>query len=640
MSESRLYVPIASRVFTRCREKYTRQLKKLNNPYVAIYIDRTFVPEQNEKNLADLKVNLEYLKNLGFDTLVWIQAFGFGIGLQGRDAECAAAFTRITDLDGRVCDDAMCPEDPAFMEYYRSLVQGVIRAGARRIMLDDDLCLSVRPGLGCSCERHLALLKERIGREITREELKNSLFIGEPTPLRKEWLALMGDTLKTFCRRIRAAADELDPEVEMGFCAGYTSWDLEGADALTLTSILAGKHKPFLRLTGAPYWVEQNRFPGQRMPQIVEFTRMQRQWCEQQDVEFFTENDSYPRPRYRVPAAIIETFDFCMSADSPAGQLKYLFDYYSAPGYEDGYLRAHERSRPVTEKVRALIGPMPAAGVYVHEEMRKAADMPFPAQPSPAFEVMQTAFSPAASLLSSCGVPTTYAPHAGPAAAFGDSGRTIPLTGRAGYILDYPAACAMKKRGVDVGLLSGIPAEIPLTEHFSAQDDFVLLDGCVRYSAPSRFHKCTLSSAAKVQSTFSQSDGSSIPASYTYENAAGQKFLVFLFDGIAVKSNSALSCSYYRQAQMAAACEWMGASLPAFSRKNPEFYLICKQDETRMAVAFCNFSLDYAENAVIELAVPCASAEFIGCTGRLEGNRVVIDHVPAWGFGAVLLSRV
>ena len=98
MSESRLYVPVASRVFTRFRDKYAEQLKQLDNPYVAIYIDRTFIPEQNEKNLADLKVNLEYLKNLGFDALVWIQAFGFGIGLQGMDAECAAAFTRITGV--------------------------------------------------------------------------------------------------------------------------------------------------------------------------------------------------------------------------------------------------------------------------------------------------------------------------------------------------------------------------------------------------------------------------------------------------------------------------------------------------------------------------------------------------------------
>lgn len=638
MPDPRLYVPLASRVFTRHREQYAEQLRRLNNPYVAIYIDRTFVPEQLEQSLADLKVNLDFLHAQGFDTLVWIQAFGFGIGLQGRDAECAAAFTRITGLDGRVCDDAMCPEDPAFMEYYLSLVQGVVRSGARRIMLDDDLCLSVRPGLGCSCDRHLALLKERTGREITRDMLKETLFTGEATDLRRQWLDLMGDTLKTFCRRVRAAADEINPEVEMGFCAGYTSWDIEGADALTLTKILAGKHKPFLRLTGAPYWVEQNRFPGQRMAQIVEFTRMQRQWCETEDAEIFTENDSYPRPRHRVPAAIIETFDFCMSADSPIGQLKYLFDYYSAPGYEDGYLRAHERSRALTDEIRDRIGPMPAAGIYVHEPMKKVSDITFPDTPSPAFEVMQTAFSPAANLLSSCGIATVYAPHTGVCAAFGDSGRTIPLTGHAGFILDYPAACAMMKRGVDVGLIEGVPAAVPLTEHFLSVNDSVLLDGCVRPSAPAHFHASTLAPGAEVQSTFSQPSGS-IPASYTYENAAGQKFLVFLFDGIAAKPNSALSCSYYRQAQILDFCRRMGAPLPAACLKNPEFYMICKQDDAQLAVAFCNFSLDYITDAAIELTGTFRSAEFLGCTGRLEDGRVILDHVPGWGFGAVILRR-
>jgi len=282
---------------------------------------------------------------------------------------------------------------------------------------------------------------------------------------------------------------------------------------------------------------------------------------------------------------------------------------------------------------------MPADGVYVHEEMRKVSDMPFPSRPSPAFEVMQTAFSPAASLMSSCGICVTYAPHQGVAAAFGDSGRTIPLSCRSGYILDYPAACAMQKRGVDVGLISGEPAAVPLTEYFVSADDFVLLDGCTRGSAPSCFHKCILSPGAKPESTFSQPDGSSIPASYSYENAAGQKFLVFLFDGIAAKSNSTLSCSYYRQEQIAAACEWMGAPLPALCRKNPGFYLICKQDELRLSIAFCNFSLDCIADAVIELTVPCSCAEFIGCSGQLAGDRIIIGQIPAWSFGSILLEK-
>jgi hypothetical protein len=38
-------------------------------------------------------------------------------------------------------------------------------------MLDDDLCLSVRPGLGCACDNHLSEFSRRMGRSITLEEL-------------------------------------------------------------------------------------------------------------------------------------------------------------------------------------------------------------------------------------------------------------------------------------------------------------------------------------------------------------------------------------------------------------------------------------------------------------------------------------
>jgi hypothetical protein len=80
----------------------------------------------------------------------------------------------------------------------------------------------------------------------------------------------MGDSLRDFARKMRESADKVDPSIRMGFCSGYTSWDLEGADAIELTKIFAGDNKPFLRYTGAPYWVPQVRFKGQSLQTIVE----------------------------------------------------------------------------------------------------------------------------------------------------------------------------------------------------------------------------------------------------------------------------------------------------------------------------------------------------------------------------------
>ena len=72
---AKLYVPVANRVVSGHREKYIEQLKRLDNPFVMVYIDRKYDPEVQAKNLAELKENLAYFEAQGFDTGVWVQAF-------------------------------------------------------------------------------------------------------------------------------------------------------------------------------------------------------------------------------------------------------------------------------------------------------------------------------------------------------------------------------------------------------------------------------------------------------------------------------------------------------------------------------------------------------------------------------------
>jgi len=74
-------------------------------------------------------------------------------------------------------------------------------------------------------------------------------------------------------------------------------------------------------------------------------------------------------------------------------------------------------------------------------------------------------------------------------------------------------------------------------------------------------------------------------------------------------------------------------------RHQPDFYLICKRAEQEMAVAFCNFSPDIAQDAVMELDGKWQEAEWLGCSGRLEGDRVLFSDVPGWSFGAVILRK-
>jgi len=267
--------------------------------------------------------------------------------------------------------------------------------------------------------------------------------------------------------------------------------------------------------------------------------------------------------------------------------------------------------------------------------------MAFPAEPLSAADVMRTAFSDAAEFLSGLSVPTTFENGGGVAAAFGDAGRTVPM-GQKGYILDCDAALALRARGADVGL-AGEPTELatPDEEYFCRANDRVSLAGTADLYDPGLragrgYCRARLCPGAEVQSWF-LADGEKLPASYFYRNAAGVPFLIFLFRGGAVPHDGALFRSYYRQAQLAAACRRMGGALPAECPGHPGLYLLCGERDGATAVAFCNFSADAIVRPLITLAKPYARAEFFGCAGSLSGRRLRLSGVAAFGFGAAVL---
>jgi len=319
----KIYVPIMYSNITQenCCD-YVNHLNKVGADFVFIAIDRSLLfttdSEYKKAAVSDLKKYLEFFKNQGFETGVWTQAFGFGNALAPQDAKRTENMTKIISVTGEIGGDAFCPEDPKYMEMYCDLLKSIAQTGTNLIMIDDDFCLSVRPGIGCFCERHISLLENKLGHKLNRDALAELFFKGKKDNYRRAFLEVMGDSMRKFCKTLRETVDTIDPDIRLGFCAGYTSWDLEGATAIELTRILAGKNKPFLRFTGAPYWVAPNRtrFPGQRLHAVIDFARAQEKWCENTDIEYFSEADSFPRPRFQIPASLIECFDAAMVASN------------------------------------------------------------------------------------------------------------------------------------------------------------------------------------------------------------------------------------------------------------------------------------------------------------------------------------
>lgn len=632
MSQQKLYVPIYANLFPKYQEQYLKDFKECGAKAVFLAVGFPLCKEDQEEQLQYVKQSVPVLEAAGFEAYVWMNSFGFGIPLTEQEEQISATFTKITDLDGKNGGSAFCPTSSDFMAFYRGFVQDLIRAGAKAIVLDDDLCLNIRPGLGCVCDEHLRRIGEILGKPVTREELKEKVFTGDTNEYRAAWCKAMGDSMRDFCCSVREAADSVDPSVRVGFCSGYTSWDQECADPVELTRILAGNTRPFLRYTAAPYWEYTYRFPWQPEAHIVEFARQQMEWCKDvDDVDLFTEIDSYPRPCPNVPAFALESFDFMTGAAAAPDRLKYLFDYVSSPEYERGYIKAHLRNRDLIQEVSELLGPLPASGIYVHETKNKFEQMSFPEEFSDKKQIMRTvSYSSASALLCANTIPVTYENHGGVTAAFGDAGRTVALTQKA-YILDIAAADELMKRGVDVGILSHTPARRGSSEYFCKEDDRIRIED----GTSKGFVKAILAPKAQVQSKFFDD----MPASYVYENGQGMKFLVFLFRGDFIGSNYEIASSYYRREQIIDFCRDVGLQLPVACKKMPKLHVICKETDTHLGVAFCNYGNDLLDEPLFETACTYTEVKTFGCDGQPEENGFRLAEIPPRSFGAFLLKK-
>ncbi|MGM9624626.1 MAG: hypothetical protein ACI3XM_02845, partial [Eubacteriales bacterium] len=309
--------------------------------------------EARRNALALLKVNIAYFKENGVKEVgTWFSAMGHGGPLDHEDAEERSDFPRVVGFGGAVCDDTFCIADPGYRNAIADYVRDMGAAGADIIQLDDDLRLGYRSnGIGCTCDYHMREIARRTGREWTRDELYKAVYGGKPNAVRRAWFDLMREGFEDFAHALRTALDTVSPDIRLGYCAAPCSFDADCIDTIALSRIFAGCTKPFLRATGAPYWANSGSWHN--IEDTVSFVRQESAWMQAApDIEFFSEGDVYPRPRYRVPAWFLETYDTALRAGaSTDGILKYMFDYVQTPMYETGYLSYHERNAPLYREI-------------------------------------------------------------------------------------------------------------------------------------------------------------------------------------------------------------------------------------------------------------------------------------------------
>lgn len=569
------------------------------------------------------------------EVMVWHgETMGHGVSLAGQRRSSVPHFTPIVNPKGEGAVFAFCPLDPDFQAFVLENIRTIVRAGAKGILLDDDYRLSNRSyGIGCGCHYHRSEIARRLGKEIDSDTLNAAVLHGDPNPIRDAWYQVQGDSLRHFSAMIRQAVDEIDPTVRVGLCGGQSTWDTDGVSSVELAEILAGDTKPFLRLSGAPYWAwRQNPV----MTGVFEITSMYRSFCQNPDMEIVAEGDVYPRPRYYCPASYLELFDaFIRATGDYTGNMKYMMDYNAHPQYELGYLELHKRNLPRMAEWEEFFGNGTRTGVRVYETMAKFRQAWLPGEDFDSEVLSSTPYPHGGCMLAACGIPTTYDGDGLCGIAFGENARYLDEKAlETGLILDASAARILSQRGVDIGLRQEISFGkiCPQMEYFDSTSVMV-------ESGVARYLEAELAPTVSIESTIER-NGARLPFSYRYENQAGQRFLVYLFDSLELPRNSGWLFSYARQQQLYRAVSWLsGVTLPAYIGKNPLLYSFMKRDGDTVRIGYYNCFADTVLSPRVVLGDGYQIDSYCHTTGREEEGDVILDDIPPFAFVGISLRQ-
>ena len=617
--DRKLYVPIMNMNVNEDNfDGYIKELSKIKVDTVFIAFERAplYLKGEEQKRYFDhLKKNVEFFAKNNYKVGVWIDSYGFGANLPAGQAEIAKDFVRIKSVAGRYYaeGDAMCPEDENFVSLYCEHVKRIAKLGVDMIMLDDEYCLSVRPGLGCFCDLHIKLLEDELGEKLEFDSLKQLIFSGGENKYRNAYIKIMGESNIKFAKAVREAVNSVNKSIRVGFCAGFSSWDIEGVDAIELAKALAGDTKPFLRFTGAPYWTAKpvNRFRGQSLAGVIEDVRAQEALSRDSGVEVFIENDSYPRPRYITPSSLIECFALAMRASGGAGELSYLMDYVSSPEYETGYMAHRIYNKPLYDFIDKHFDDKTCVGVKVFNQMRKIQKQDIPEYFSE-YDILASHFNRGAEFLAINGIPTCYEDNLDCGAAFGEDARYVKTFCKK-MVLDAKAAKILSEMGYDLGFNEMNALATPRFEKFG-KERILLTYGTSAYG----YFDFKLKDNAKVLSTF-EIDDVQYPSAYTY-HSNGVEFLVLCFDVNVVPHQSAVLRSYLRAEQLR---NFFGG----FSsiEKSNCLYQICKKGNGETALLFMNLSENPIINGEISLDDYYTEMETSFVDAELVGNKIKVN---------------
>jgi len=594
--------------------------------------------------------NKAFLEENGFTVGAWIcPTIGYGSAPGPWDNDPDEKYMRLRRLNGEKLMGSFCPLCEGFKNDFLRTVKAAAQCGVKQILFEDDFAFvggKYEQDSGCACNLHMRKYRKLIGENISRKDLRKKIFSGGENKYRTAWLQLQAETLLDLASAIEKQAHEIDGDIRLGMCANNASYDMEAAPLPELVKTIAGKSRPFVRLTAAPYW------RWATIPTIIDAIRYQAALFGS-EVETISEGDTYPRPRYNCPAARLETYDMILRASGCTnGILKYMLDYSSSHDYETGYVDRHVKNQRHYKEIDRRFTGKECVGIRVFEVSQTFKTHDFGEDlPIERYDNYSNLPTTAMSFAQNYCLPTVFTETDGAAIVFGENARYLTEQQlKQGVVIDAAAAKILMQRGIDVGIenLERLSV-LPSLEIYPAYDERVFK----KIPAEQIMYNMRLKENVEILSYNAINDAAGmsfvgvvskdkIPASFRYENAQGMRFLVYSFVAKTVVAEKVITNrwehgrfnDYASQRQLVENIEWLsGKKLPAVTLHNTNLYTLCKKDEKSMAVGLWNYFVDEVLEPKIYLDKTYSSIDFYNCSGRLEGDCVVLDNeIPAFGF--------
>lgn len=609
------------------------------------------------KSIEELKTKVEFFKERGVNVGAWLCPTtgheGMGLVL-GEEAE-KFTYRQVADYSQgtpRLIRNAFCPLDENFTKDFAWKMSQLCQTGVKRSLFEDDFRLSGPPitKIACCCELHMKAYSERLGRKVTIGELPDLIYHNADLSYRKEWMELKRETMVSFLKALRDEVNKVNPEFRIGISASRLNYDIDGATIQELARVAAGETKPFVRLTGAPYWARENN----TLNSVIESNRMQFGWFADSDIEIITEGDPYPRPRSRIPAAYLEVYDQILRADGGSdGIYKYMTSYIEGPRYEKGYVDFHIKNQALYKQIDKLFDGKKFIGLQPYIRQQKLENAVFddlePFEEFGAYYRLDSVIPPESYFVTDSSLPTAYDECGYAGLAFGENARYLTENQlNNGIITDLKGAKILTEKGIDVGLIDYSRVYTNPSEEYFYLDDMTTIIGKPS-PFPLRFYRVKLRDGAKTTSVFRYGDDvpefggykatfeedvpkEEFPACYLYENKKGQRFCVYTFVALNVQNrdiyngfNGDFFVNWCRQRQIFEAAEWLQKKkLPAKSLKNPYLYVLCAENDESRLVGLWNLWEDEILRPEIELDAPVKSVEFYQTEGYANGDKVYL----------------